>query len=140
MCMLDWFWKEYAMYNLYQQYHFMDKLSRTFVWKGDEVYKENCDVKLFDVQMCLDPVFLRELPLYLDDAVLDDDICSTVESFGMDISSFYDIHGMLSEDVVRQFYEYNMKHFSDYRSRAYDNLKLANKSKEANSYVIDCII
>ncbi|WMC01512.1 replication initiator protein [Microvirus D_HF5_96] len=140
MCMLDWFWKEYAMYNLYQQYHFMDKLSRTFVWKGDEVYKENCDVKLFDVQMCLDPVFLRELPLYLDDAVLDDDICSTVESFGMDISSFYDIHGMLSEDVVRQFYEYNMKHFSDYRSRAYDNLKFANKSKEANSYVIDCII
>lgn len=137
LTMLDWFWKEYAMFNLHQQYRFMEKVSRTYVWHADEFFGQNVDVKLDDVKMCIDHSFLRSLPLYLDDAVLDDDICNICESYGMDISTFYDIHGMLSEMVVREFYEYNMKHFDDYRNRAYDNLKLSNKSKVANSALLD---
>ena len=134
--MLDWFWKEYSMFNLHQQYKFMDMISRTSVWPADEYYDKNIDVKLFDVQICIDYTFLRSLPLCLDDALSNEDICGICYSYGMSVRSFYK-DGFLDFDIINQFYECNMRHFVDYRNRAYDNLKLSNKSKVANSAVLD---
>lgn len=136
LCMLDWFWKEYSMFNLHQQYKFMDRISRTSVWPADEYYDKNIDVKLFDVQICIDYTFLRSLPLCLDDALSNEDICGICYSYGMSVRSFYK-DGFLDFDIINQFYECNMRHFVDYRNRAYDNLKLSNKSKVANSAVLD---
>ncbi len=136
IAMLDWFHNEYAQYNLYQQYRYMERLQRVARYRADEYYSKDIDVRLDDVKICIDFTFLACLPFYLQDAINRPDLCSIAESYGIHISNFY-YQGLLSRDKVNKYYEYNQKHFADYRQKVYDRLILADKTKKANSSVLE---
>lgn len=137
--MLDWFYYEYSMFNLRQQYILMSKLSVSRVWPADECYSA-VETSFYDNQICFDYVFLASLPWRLEDALNDDSISLTLESFGMCIDMFYNFYGFLDLDFVKSLYEYNQPYFKKYLKGVDDTLLLSNKSKKANCNVLESVI
>lgn len=140
MMMLDWFHYQYAQFQLYQQYQYMDKLYRTVVWPADQYYHA-VDVTLYDVQCCIDDAFLRLLPRHI--SMVDEKMPEyhrIANSYNIPIFYFYDRFGFRRDEKIAQLLECNQPHFKDYAQRIQDDLKMFSKSKRANAHVLDSLI
>lgn len=141
MQMLDWFHYEYAQFQLYQQYQYMDTLYRNAVWPADEYYPHATDVTLYDVQCCIDDAFLRLLPRHI--SMIDEKMSEyyrIAASYNIPIFSLYDRFGFRRDKKIAELLECNQPHFKKYSDKIKDDLKLHTKSKRANAHVLDSLI
>ena len=140
MTMLDWFHYQYAQFQLYQQYQYMNKLCRTVIWPADQYYHA-VDVTLYDVQCCIDDAFLRRLPRHI--SMVDEKMPEyhrIAESYNIPIFVFYDRFGFRRDEKIAELLECNQPHFKKYAQRIQDDLKMFSKSKRANARVLDSLI
>ena len=137
MQMLDWFHYQYAQFQLYQQYQYMDKLYRNMTWPADDIYPVAVDYSEFDIQCCIDYSFLMRLPKYhyeiIDKYPWMYDIA---KSYNLSLGFFY-VRGIRNDDRISKFYEFNQPHFKKYSDKIKDDLKLHTKSKRANACLLD---
>ena len=139
MDMLDWFDYEYNMFYLRQQYDFQQRYAH-------EVYVPvlGGSFTSYDRLIGLDYSFLASVPFYAVDAAYDEEFKSICLSFGIDWHIFYMDHlkftGVLNRNYLDVLYEYNQPEFDSYRKKVTDKIKTGNKSKEANSKIIDSLL
>lgn len=137
MQMLDWFHYQYAQFQLYQQYQYMDKLYRNMTWPADDIYPVAVDYSEFDIQCCIDYSFLMRLPKFHSD-IIDKYpwMYDIAKSYNLSLGWFY-IRGIRNDERLSKFYEFNQPHFKKYSDKIKDDLKLHTKSKRANARVLD---
>ncbi len=139
MVMLDWFHYQYAQFQLFQQYNFMDKLYRNMTWPADDIYPVAVDYSEFDIQCCIDYSFLMRLPKYYCD-IIDKYpwMYDIAKSYNLNLGRFY-IRGIRNDERLSMFYEFNQPYFKKYSDKIKDDLKLHTKSKRANAHVLDSL-
>ena len=139
MQMLDWFHYQYAQFQLFQQYQFMNMLYRNLTWPGDDIYPVAVDYTEFDIQSCIDYSFLMRLPKYYCD-IIDKYpwMYNIAKSYNLNLGRFY-IRGIRNDARLSKFYEFNQLHFKKYSDKIKDDLKLHTKSKRANAHVLDSL-
>ena len=140
MEMLDWFHYEYAQFQLFQQYQYMDKLYRVWTWPADDMCPVAFDYKEYDIQCCIDYAFLMRLPKYHGEIIENSPwLYDIAQSYGLDLGWFYK-RGIRDDERVAKYYEYNRPHFKRYSEKIKDDLKIHTKSKRANARVLDSLI
>ena len=140
MEMLDWFHYEYAQFQLFQQYQYMDKLYRVWTFPADDMCPVAFDYKEYDIQCCIDYAFLMRLPKYHGEIIENSPwLYDIAQSYGLDLGWFYK-RGIRDDERVAKYYEYNRPHFKRYSEKIRDDLKIHTKSKRANARVLDSLI
>lgn len=139
MQMLDWFHYQYAQFQLFQQYQYMNKLYRNLTLPADDIYPVAVDYPEFDIQSCIDYSFLMRLPKYYCD-IIDKYpwMYDIAKSYNLNLGRFY-IRGIRNDARLSKFYEFNQPHFKKYSDKIKDDLKLHTKSKRANAHVLDSL-
>ena len=131
--MLDWFWNQYAQFQLYQQCQFMEKLNDVITYDG-------ISIPNYDYQLGADFSFLATLPFRKEDAVNNRELNTILESHYLHVDLFYDHNNeLLDNDYLRPYFEYNRPHFREYLDKVRnDNLKSL-KSSKANKQLDYCV-